>query len=382
MAHQPKLFIPGPGDVDDDVLQAMAQPVMRHYGPEWMEVYTETVSLLKQVFQTQNDLFVVPGPGSALLDMAFGSLLASGEKVIVGHNGFFGERLVAMARGYGLEVATFSAPLGQPLSPDDLRSLLQKHFDAKAVAVVHHETATTVLNPLCELAEVTHRAGKAIIVDAVSSLGGVKLPVDEWNIDICVTAANKCLETPPGVSCISVSPRAWELIDRHTTLNHGWYLDLRTWRKYAQEWKTWHPYPITLPTNNIIALRASLRKIMAGGLGAHIARYARASRAVRVGLRNAGFDMLVADEYAAPVATAVKAHPEFTVDELVRWLSAERGLVVGGGLGELAGKIFRVGHLGKASTREYLMDFLFAVEEFMRLKDMDVPVGASLVGLT
>ncbi len=381
MTQHLKLFIPGPGEVEDDVLDAMAQPVMRHYGPDWMQVYTETLALLKQIFQTQNDLFLVPGPGSAAMDMALGSLLATGQQIIVGHNGFFGERLATIAGGYGLDVVPFDAPLGRPLAPDKLHELLREHPNARAVAIVHHETATTVLNPVRELAQAAREAGRAIIVDAVSSLGGVDLPADAWGIDVCVTAANKCLETPPGVAFISVSPRAWELVDSHSGAGHGWYLNLRTWRKYAAEWSSWHPYPVTLPTNNIVGLRTSLRKIVSGGLQAHIAKYARASRIVRAGLRNVGFEMFVPDEYAAPIATAVRARPEFEVSELMKWLSAERGMAIGGGLGELTGKIFRVGHLGKAATREFLLDFLFAVEEFLRLKGINVPVGASLIGL-
>ncbi len=381
MTQHFKLFIPGPCGVDDDVLSAMAQPVMRHYGPEWMQVYTETILLLKQVFKTQHDMYIIPGPGSVLLDMAIGSLLASGQKLIVGHNGFFGDRLVAIAEGYALSVVPFSAPLGRPLSVDELRKRLQQHPDARVVAMVHHETATTVMNPLRELAQVARQAGCVMVVDAVSSMGGAELPVDEWGIDVCVTAANKCLEAPPGVSFMSIGPRAWELIDSHPGTGHGWYADLRMWRHYAQEWKTWHPYPVTLPTNNIVGVRTSLRKIVAGGLEAHQAKYARVSKAVRAGLCNIGFEMFVPDEYASPVVTAVKARAEFEVKELSEWLAAQRGILIGGGLGELGGKIFRVGHLGKASTRGYVMDFLFAVEEFLRFKGIDTPIGASLAGL-
>jgi len=381
MNEHTKLFTPGPGDVDDDVLEAMARPMMRHYGPAWMEIYGELLTLLKNIYGTKNDLFVVPGAASALHDMAIGSLLASGQKIIVGHNGFFGERLLEIAEDYGLTVVPFAAPLGSPLEPDILRRLLRGHPDARAVALVHHETATTVVNPLHALAEVVRGAGKVIIVDAVSSLGGVELPVDNWGIDVCVTAANKCLEAPPGLGFISVGPRAWELIDSHPGVGHGWYLNLRTWRRFAKEWGSWHPTPVTMPVNNILGLLASLRKIVDIGLEAHIAKYARASRIVRAGLRNIGFEMLVPDEYAAPIVTAVKARPEFEVSEFSQWLEKERGLAISGGLGELAGKIFRVGHLGKAATREYLMDFLFAAEEFLRFKNFRVPLGASLAGL-
>jgi alanine-glyoxylate transaminase/serine-glyoxylate transaminase/serine-pyruvate transaminase len=380
MTRHYKLFIPGPVSVDEDVLDAMSQPVMRHYGDEWLEIHNETLDLAKRVFQTQGDLFIVPGPGSAAMDMGLGSLLATGDKVVVGINGFFGERLAAIAQSYGLEVVPFTAELGQPLAPDALREILREK-DARAVAVVHHETATTVMNPVKPLAEAAHEAGLPILVDAISSMGGVELPVDAWGVDICVTATNKCLECPPGLALISISPRAWEQVDQVENRHHGWYLNLKTWRQYRANWGAWHPSPVTLPTNNIVGLRVSLRKIVAEGLEARFARFVRISRAVRKGLGNVGFEMFVPDEFASPLTTAVKARPEFPVSEMLRWLAEERGILVGGGLEQLAGKIFRVGHLGKASTREYLMDFLFSVEEFLRLKGMGVPVGASFVGL-
>ena len=381
MPQHVKLFTPGPGDVDEEVLFEMARPVLRHYGPEWMEIHHETLALLQQIFKTRNDLFMVPGPASALLDMAIGSLAESGQKIIVGMNGFFGDRLYDIAVGYGLNVVPFTAALGQPLDPDDLEALLKAHPDAQVVALVHHETSTTVLNPLRELAARTQQAGRALIVDAVASLGGVELAVDEWGIDVCVTAANKCLEALPGIGFISVSPPAWELVDQHPGSNHGWYLNLRTWRKYNTEWGTWHPSPVTLPVNNILAVRASMRKIVALGLEQHFAKYARASQAVRCGLSSLGFEMFVADAYAAPIVTGVRARPEFEVAEMSKWLVAQRNIAIGGGLGNLSGKIFRVGHLGKAAEREYLVDFLFAVEEFLRFKGLAVPVGASLAGL-
>ena len=376
-----KLFTPGPGDVDEDVLDCLATPVIRHYGPEWMEIYNEVQGLLKQVFKTKNDIFFVPGAASSLMDMAIGSLLATGEKIIVGDNGFFGERLALIARGYGLQPITLKATLGRPLDPDGLNSLLMQHPDAKVVALVHHETGTTVLNPLRELALMASEAGKVVVVDAVSSLGGTDVRVDEWGIDICVTTPNKCLEAVPGIGFISVSPRAWELVDRQAQVNHGWYLNLKTWRQYATEWGAWHPTPVTLPTNTILAARSSLQKIVGESLEVHFEKYRLASQAVRQGLRNIGFTMFVDEAYASPIVTGVSKRPEFELTEMSKWLVEQRGIAVGGGLGELSGKIFRVGHLGKAHNREYLVDFLFAMEEFLRQKGLIVPVGASLGGL-
>jgi len=381
MTKHLKLFTPGPGDVDEDVLASLATPVMRHYGPEWMEIYDETQALLNKVFKTENEIFFVPGPASSLMDMAIGSLLATGEKIIVGDNGFFGERLAQIARGYGLETIVLSAPLGKPLEPQVLSELLRKHPDAKVVALVHHETGTTVLNPLRELAMLASEAGKAVVVDAVSSLGGADVCVDKWGIDICVTTPNKCLEALPGIGFISVSPRAWGLVDAHSQTNHGWYLNLRTWRQYATEWGSWHPTPVTLPTNIILAARTSLLKIVDMGLEAHFEKYRRASQTVREGLRSLGFEMFVEDVCASPIVTGVCRRPEFELAEMSQWLVDQRNIAIGGGLGELSGKMFRVGHLGKAATREYLVDFLFAMEEFLRQKGISVPLGASLGGL-
>ena len=381
MSKHLKLYTPGPGDVDEDVLASAATPVIRHYGPEWMEIYNEMQGLLKQVFKTNNEIFFVPGPASSLMDMAIGSLLATGEKIIVGDNGFFGERLALIARGYGLETITLNAPLGKPLDPQGLRELLQKHPDVKVLALVHHETGTTVMNPLRELAGMASEAGKVVVVDAVSSLGGVDVRVDEWGIDVCVTTPNKCLEALPGIGFISVSKRAWGLVDNHTQTNHGWYLNLKTWRQYATEWGAWHPTPVTLPTNIILALRTSLIKIIGMGLEAHFEKYRRASQAIRQGLRNLGFEMFVDDDCASPIVTGVCRRPEFELGEMSRWLVEQREIAIGGGLGELSGKMFRVGHLGKASTREYLVDFLFAMEEFLRQKNIPIPLGASLRGL-
>jgi alanine-glyoxylate transaminase / serine-glyoxylate transaminase / serine-pyruvate transaminase len=375
-----KLFTPGPGDVDDDVLAALSLPVMRHYGPDWMPVHVEMDALLHKLFKTKNDMYVVPGPASAVLDMAIGSVVAPGKKIIIGTNGFFGDRLVDMSKAHQLQIVLFTAPWGKPLDPEILGSLLKENPDSVAFAMVHHETSTTVLNPLKELVAIAGEAGLITIVDTVSSLGGVDVPVDDWGIDICVCGANKCIEAAPGVGFVSVSPRAWKVIDSHPGPG-SWYLDLKLWRHYIQEWGAWHPSPVTLPTNIILCAREGIKKIFDRGLDAHYARYIRASKTMRAGLTSLGFEMFIPEAYAAPIATAVKARPEFTQDEMTKWLMDEHQIAVGGGLGELSGKIIRVGHLGKAAEREYMMEFLFAMEEFLRLKKISVQSGSWVAGL-
>jgi alanine-glyoxylate transaminase/serine-glyoxylate transaminase/serine-pyruvate transaminase len=366
-------MIPGPVDVEDDVLEALAQPVLPHYGKKWLEIYHDTEACLKHVFGTQEEMLMMVGPGTAGLDAALGSLTHTGDKVMVTHNGFFGRRLGTVAENYGLQVCHLEAPLGQPLDPEALRQALARERDVQAVTVVHLETSTGVLNPLRDLAAVANEFGVPIIADAVSSLGGVPLPVDEWGIDVCVTVINKCLACPPGLAPLSVGQRAWDQIDRKGGRAHGWYLNLRIWKDYAVNWGDWHPYPTTLPTNLIVALRTSLRRILAEGLEAHYGRYVRAAEAVSNSLKAMGFRLYTVETCTSPLITAVKGLPGMDIDDYRRYLVEEWGIMISGGLDDLRGKIFRVGHIGKAASADYVEAFLSGTEAYLRLQGREVP---------
>jgi alanine-glyoxylate transaminase/serine-glyoxylate transaminase/serine-pyruvate transaminase len=366
-------MIPGPVDVEDQVRAAMAGPVLPHYGKEWLVIYNETIDGLKQIFGTQDDVLMMAGPGTAGLEAALGSLMRTGEKVLMARNGFFGQRLGTVAQSYGLEVLPVEAPPGQPIEPGAIRQALARQPDVQAVVVVHLETSTGVLNPLQEIAAVTNEFGVPIIVDAVSSLGGVPLPVDEWGIDVCVTVANKCLAAPPGLAPLSVSQRAWDQIDRKGGRAHGWYLNLRTWKDYAINWASWHPYPTTLPTNIILALRASLRQILDVGLEAYYQHHVEAAQRVREVMQGFGFRMFTPDAYTSPLITAMYGPPGIDVDDLRRYLVQECQVMISGGLDALAGKILRVGHIGRAASSEYVEHFLAGVESYVRLQGQDVP---------
>jgi len=362
--RQYKLMIPGPVDVEPEVLAAMGQPVPAHYGPDWIEIYQGVIADLKAVFQTENDVLLMPGPGSAGLDAALGSLLPPGSRALIPTNGFFGERLATIAQANGLEVERVTFEWGKPL---DLRTVEARLRTGKmdALAVVHHETSTGILNPLQEIAALARKYEVPLVVDAVSSLGGVDLPVDEWGIDLCVSVANKCLAAPPGVALLSVSQRAWELIEANPA-RRGWYLNLRTWLQYARDWAGWHPYPTTLPTNNILALQASLRHILAEGLAAYQAHHRTAAERVREGLRRLGFPLFVQEPLAAPIITVVGPYPGRTPEEFAAFLKSEHGILISGGIGPLRGKINRVGHMGRAKSEEYITAFLAGTEDFLQ----------------
>lgn len=360
-----KLMIPGPVDLYDDVRKVMGGPMVPHYGSEWVAVYQETVGLVKQLFQTANELYLMPGPGSAGLDAAFGSLFAPGDKVLVPVNGYFGQRLIGIANSYGLEVIPLEFSPGLPVNPEEIRARSAALSGLRGLAVVHHETSTGVLNPLQEVAAVASERGLPILVDAISSMGGVPVLVDDWGLDVVVTVTNKCLAIPPGLAAISVSPRAWAAMDANPVRYHGWYLNLQTWRDYATTWADWHPYPTTLPTHNTLALRVALLRILNGGLDRHFEQHAVAAQRVRSALRAMGFELFVEGQYACPLITVAKARSEFPVAKLLGFLRDEARIVVGAGMEELAGKIFRIGHMGRAVEDEYVDALLGAVADFL-----------------
>jgi alanine-glyoxylate transaminase/serine-glyoxylate transaminase/serine-pyruvate transaminase len=340
------LFIPGPATAEPEVLAALAEPIEPHYGPDFVAKYNECRARFKAALRTDNDLYLIVGPGTAALDAAFASAMPDGARALVPSNGWFGQRTVEMLRAHRYEVEEINFDLGQPIDPDSVVARLHEgNFDL--VAWVHHETSTGVLNPVEPICCAARETNTLSVIDAVSSLAGTELAVDDWGIDLCISVANKGLAAQPGLSAISVSPQAWAAIDRNPS-SRSWYLDLRTWRKYDTEWAAWHPYPTTVPSGLLAALNTSLRLILAEGLDERIVRTRDAATRVRDGLRELGFTMYVDDEYASPITTAAYAHPELPVGEMITALRDEHNVYISGGLADLAGKIFRVGHMGRA----------------------------------
>ncbi len=376
-----KLMVPGPVDVSEEVRAAMAVPSMPHYGEAWIQLFDETKAMAKQVFGTSHDVYILAGAGTMALEAALGSAMEPGDTVLVPCNGFFAERLVAVVEGLGLIPVVVEAPLGQPILPELVISGLEAHPEAKAVMLVHHETSTCVLNPLSEIAKVAQDYGALMFVDAVSSAGGVPVLADAWGLDFCISVANKALETPPGLTMLSISPQGWKAIDARQS-SRGWYMDLKTWRWYAENWGDWHPTPVTMPTSNMYALHRSLTMLLEEGMERRWAQYAAAARAVRSGLTQLDFAPFVEDEaYASPLTTAFRMRPGIDAAALQKALVEEAGVQVSSGIGELRGEILRVGHLGLARYRDYVVAFLLGLETYLRQQGISVPVGHSLVAV-
>jgi len=371
-----KLMIPGPVSVEDDVLFQMGQPVRPHYGAEWTADYNETRDLLKQVFKTEGDVHILSGSGSAAIDAAIGSLTTTGETAVVGTNGYFGDRLEEICAGYGLRVIPVSAPLGERLDPESFREAFDSNPRPALVTVAALETATAVVNPVQEIAALAREYEIPVVVDAVSGLGGVPLSMDEWGIDIVASASQKCLGAPPGLGPIAISSRAWEIMESKPDRAHGWYLNLETWRRFADEWGQWHPHPVTVATNNIYALRTGLKTLLEEGVDRRIERYTEMAISLRNGVRALGMEPLTPDDQLAPVLTAVFAPEGVKIGELLGYLREEHEIMISGGLGEtLRKRVFRVGHMGPTVTADDIDDVLGALQAFLEVKG--IPLAAA-----
>jgi alanine-glyoxylate transaminase / serine-glyoxylate transaminase / serine-pyruvate transaminase len=371
------LLTAGPVEVDDAVLAALAEPTLPHYGPPWMPAYESTIFLLHELFETDHDVLLMPGPGSGALDTGIGSLIPPGSTVCVPVNGFFGGRVRQMVEAYDIHAAVIDFPQGAAIDPDALRRFLLREIPRaqaedrplKALAVVHHETSTGVLNPLEAIAAVARDLNLVLIVDAVASAGGTRLPVDAWGIDICVAVPNKCLGAPPGVAMVTVSPRAWQMAEANPA-RHGWYHDLRTWAWYRKHEEHWHPYPTTLPTNVIVALRKALSIVLHDkGVETHRGEIQLAAQHIREGMDEFGFELFPDPRNAAPMLSAFRSRPGIDTGQMTKYLLDECGLMISGGLGDLAGKIFRIGHMGGAARPEVTGALLAGVGEFLKSKN-------------
>ena len=365
MTQKPiKLMIPGPVEVHPEVLRAMAGQVIPHYGDVWVNKYGHVLGMLKTVFGTNGDVFLMTGSGTAAIDACLGSALCTGEKVIIGNNGFFGDRLVSIAEGNGLEVVQVCSEWGKKLSSQDFESALIMHSDARAVAVVHCETSTTVMNPIGEIGSIAHRHGALFIVDAVSSLGGLPFEMEQWGIDLCASASQKCLGAPPGLAPVAISPLAWEFIDRNPQKAHGWYTDLRVWRQYSQDWGDWHPTPITMATNLVNALQVSLAQLMEEGIPVRMQRFRQLASQLRDGLRSVGMEPFTPDDELSPVLTAAYPPEDVPSNQIVKFLMDQFGIQITGGLGNLRYKIFRIGHMSPILTSADIDQVIQALREF------------------
>jgi len=352
--HPPRrtLMGPGPSDVSDRVLQAMARPTVGHLDPSFIGMMDEIKQLLQYVFQTQNELtFAVSAPGSAGMECCFANLVEPGDKVIVCQNGVFGGRMKENVERCGGTAVMVQDDWGMAVDPNKVEAVLLEHPDACLLAFVHAETSTGAQSDAKTLVSLAHKHGCLTIVDAVTSLAGTPLKVDEWGIDAIYSGSQKCLSASPGLSPVSFNQRAADKIQNRSSKVQSWFLDLNLVMGYwGGEGK--RAYHHTAPVNCLYGLHESLVIVQEEGLENSWARHYKNHLALRDGLEQLGISFIVPEQDRLPQLNAVTI-PEGVDDALVRArLLNEHDLEIGAGLGSLAGKVWRIGLMGHASSQK------------------------------
>lgn len=342
MNPQSQLRIPGPTPVPDRVQKAMNAPMINHRGPEFRALLPELEQGLRWAFQTENDMLIFPASGTGGLESAVANVISPGERVLAVTIGAFGDRFADLASAFGADVLRYTLPWGEAADPQDLDDLLSRENEIATVLVTHNETSTGVTNPMNQIAEVVKGRGRLLVVDGVSSIGSIDIPVDRWQVDVAITASQKGWMLPPGVTMLSVSPKAWER--QKQCRSPRFYFDWERAHKMQQKGMTF-----TTPAVGILfGLREALQMMREEGLQAIFARHRRIAAAFRAAATALGLRLLAQEEVASPTVTAVYFPDSLQGEKADAVLASwrELGLVVGEGQGKLAGKIFRIGHLG------------------------------------
>lgn len=355
------LLGPGPSDVPDRVLQAMAAPTLGHLDPEYLGLMDEVRGMLQQIFLTKNTMtLAVSGTGSAGMEACVVNLVEPGDEVIVCVNGVFGMRMKDVMERAGAVVHAIEAPWGEIIPPERIEEMLKAHPATAIVGIVHAETSTGALQPMEDVARIVKAAGALLLVDAVTSLGGHPVRIDEWNVDACYSGTQKCLSCPPGLAPVTFSARALEKMDRRKTKVQSWYLDMTMLRSY---WGNDRVYHHTAPINMTYALREACAMVLEEGLEARWERHAVNHRALRAGLEAIGLRYIPQHS----LATLNAIHAPEGVDEAAvrRRLLTEYGIEIGAGLGPFKGKAMRIGLMGSSSSRRNVVLVLSALERIL-----------------
>lgn len=357
------LLGPGPSGVAPSVLEAMSQPLVGHLDPSFISMMDEIKAMLRAVMLTDNRMtFPVSGTGSAGMEFCFVNLIEPGDEVIVGINGVFGTRMADVAERCGAKVTRVEAEWGRIIEPAQITAALGK-VKPKFVAIVHAETSTGALTPIEEISKIVHDAGALLLLDAVTSLGGCPVRVDDWQVDAIYSGTQKCLSCPPGLSPVSLSDRAMDAIRGRTQVVQSWYLDFNLLANYWGEGA--RAYHHTAPISMNYALHEALRLVLEEGLENRWARHEANHNLLRAGLAEMGLGIASQEGHQLWQLNAVSI-PEGTDEAAVRAaLLSNHGIEVGPGLGPLAGKVWRIGLMGHSSSKENVNRVLAALRELL-----------------
>ena len=351
------LRIPGPIPVPDDILEAMAGPMINHRGPEFKEMLYRVTGRLKQVFDTEADLYILTSSGTGAMEAAVVNTLSPGDKVLCASVGSFGDRFGQIARIFGADVTMLSFPLGSAVDTEELRLALEENPDVKAVLVTHNETSTGVANDLEAIgAVVKGEFDKLLLVDGISSVCSLPLRTDAWGCDVVATASQKGWMLPPGLAFVSFSERAWQA--HATATMPRFYFDMAQYRHYYEIGQP----PYTPGLSVMFALDLALERIVDEGMGGVFERHASIGRMTREGVRALGLSVFPDESVASDTVTAVRVPPGVDAARLLAILREEQGVILAGGQESLSGKVLRIGHMGYTTEAEiqHVLDALSA----------------------
>jgi len=341
------LLIPGPSPVHPRIIHSLAQPTVSHVGPEMVEEMQKAQDNLKKiVFCEKGEPFIIAGAGTLAMEMAILNTLASGEKALVLSQGYFGKRMAEVCRSFGLDHDFLESPWGRAVLPEELEKKLADH-DYQVVAATHVDTATGACAPVRDYAEILKKRRPIFILDGVCATGGIEERMDDWGIDVVLTAAQKCFGAPPGLAILVLSERALEKRKRMDAIP-AYYSDLLRWLPIMKDPSRYFSTPCV---NEARAFYESTLIVLEEGLEQRFARHSRTARAIRSGLNALGFTFFTQKEFLADTLSVVN-YPPGVEDKRFRSLYYENGVVVAGGLGETAGKVFRMGHMGNLSSSQ------------------------------
>jgi alanine-glyoxylate transaminase / serine-glyoxylate transaminase / serine-pyruvate transaminase len=359
------LLGPGPSPVSSRVLRALGAPTLGHLDTQYVAIMDEVCEMLRQVFQTKNSLtFPVSGTGMAGMECIATNLIEPGDEAIVCVNGVFGGRMKDVMERCGATVHTVEAAWGDVFTNEQIAAALEQHPKAKLVGIVHAETSTGAHQPLAGLADIVHSKGALLVVDAVTSLGGHELKVDEWGIDAIYSGTQKCLSCPPGLAPVSFGDRALAIMDARKTKVQSWYLDVSMLRKYYTSGGGGRVYHHTAPINMTYALREALAIVLEEGLEARIARHAQMHQRLRAGLEAMGISYVPKHSLHTLNCIHIPAGADDAGTR--KRLLEEYGIEIGAGLGVMAGKAWRIGLMGHGATARNVDLVLTALQTVLK----------------
>jgi len=360
-----QLSIPGPIEYSPEVIRELIKPILPHYGPEWLEIYRDTQNMVKKVYRTEGSVYVLPCSGSGAIDAVFTSVRAIKPLILI--NGHFGRRLHEIASRHLTNMITLEKNQGETFDPDEVEKTILKE-GCDLLGVVHGETSTGMLNPLEELSSICSKREVIFVVDAVSTLGGVELSVDEMGIDFCISASQKALGCVPGLSTVSISEKGWNNIQEEREIQ-GWYLNLRTWARYEKMWAEWHPYPVTLPVNIFYAFRKALTIILNEGLENRWKRHITIAEYLHKKLEELGIELFIKDKnLRLSTVTAAMLPNGYLASDLIAFLKEKYGILIAGGVGDTNPRLFRIGHMDYSANKIFINRIIAGIKEFLQKK--------------